>query len=60
MPVHGRSSFERIYAGQPRWEIGRPRETTSGRGLHRPKAPEPLERQTKLQGGVHTFMGRRM
>lgn len=24
MPVHGRSSFENIYAGQPRWEIGRP------------------------------------
>ena len=24
MPVHGRSSFESIYAGQPRWEIGRP------------------------------------
>lgn len=24
MPVHGRSSFESLYAGQPRWEIGRP------------------------------------
>ncbi len=24
MPVHNRSSFENIYAGQPRWEIGRP------------------------------------
>ena len=24
MPVHGRSSFESIYAGQPRWEIGKP------------------------------------
>ena len=24
MPVHGRSSFEKLYAGQPRWEIGRP------------------------------------
>ena len=24
MPVHDRSSFESIYAGQPRWEIGRP------------------------------------
>jgi 2-polyprenyl-3-methyl-5-hydroxy-6-metoxy-1,4-benzoquinol methylase len=24
MPVHGRSSFENLYAGQPRWEIGRP------------------------------------
>ena len=24
MPVHDRSSFENIYAGQPRWEIGRP------------------------------------
>jgi cyclopropane fatty-acyl-phospholipid synthase-like methyltransferase len=24
MPLHGRSSFENIYAGQPRWEIGRP------------------------------------
>ncbi|HET6574501.1 MAG TPA: class I SAM-dependent methyltransferase [Fimbriiglobus sp.] len=24
MPVHGRSSFENIYAGQPRWEIGKP------------------------------------
>lgn len=24
MPVHGRDSFENLYAGQPRWEIGRP------------------------------------
>lgn len=24
MPIHGRSSFESLYAGQPRWEIGRP------------------------------------
>ena len=24
MPVHDRGSFERLYAGQPRWEIGRP------------------------------------
>jgi SAM-dependent methyltransferase len=24
MPVHGRNSFENLYAGQPRWEIGRP------------------------------------
>lgn len=24
MPVHDRSSFEQLYAGQPRWEIGRP------------------------------------
>jgi len=24
MPVHDRSSFEHLYAGQPRWEIGRP------------------------------------
>jgi cyclopropane fatty-acyl-phospholipid synthase-like methyltransferase len=24
MPVHGRDSFEGLYAGQPRWEIGRP------------------------------------
>jgi len=24
MPVHSRSSFENLYAGQPRWEIGRP------------------------------------
>lgn len=24
MPVHGRSSFENLYAGQPRWDIGRP------------------------------------
>lgn len=23
MPVHDRSSFENLYAGQPRWEIGR-------------------------------------
>ena len=26
MPVHGRSSFEDLYAGQPRWEIGRPQQ----------------------------------
>ena len=24
MPVHDRSSLEKPYAGQPRWEIGRP------------------------------------
>lgn len=24
MPVHDRISFENLYAGQPRWEIGRP------------------------------------
>lgn len=24
MPVHDRGSFENLYAGQPRWEIGRP------------------------------------
>ena len=24
MPVHDSSSFENLYAGQPRWEIGRP------------------------------------
>ena len=24
MPTHDRSSFESLYAGQPRWEIGRP------------------------------------
>jgi hypothetical protein len=24
MPVHERSNFENLYAGQPRWEIGRP------------------------------------
>jgi len=24
MPVPDRSTFESIYAGQPRWEIGRP------------------------------------
>lgn len=24
MPVHDRSSFDSLYAGQPRWEIGRP------------------------------------
>lgn len=24
MPVHDRTSFESLYAGQPRWEIGRP------------------------------------
>ena len=24
MPVHDQSSFESLYAGQPRWEIGRP------------------------------------
>lgn len=26
MPVHDRSSFESLYAGQPRWEIGRPQQ----------------------------------
>lgn len=26
MPVHGRSSFENLYAGQPRWEIGKPQQ----------------------------------
>jgi cyclopropane fatty-acyl-phospholipid synthase-like methyltransferase len=26
MPVHNRSSFENLYAGQPRWEIGRPQQ----------------------------------
>lgn len=26
MPVHGRNSFENLYAGQPRWEIGRPQQ----------------------------------
>jgi SAM-dependent methyltransferase len=26
MPVHDRSSFEKLYAGQPRWEIGRPQQ----------------------------------
>ena len=26
MPVHDRGSFENIYAGQPRWEIGRPQQ----------------------------------
>lgn len=24
MPIHGRDSFENLYEGQPRWEIGRP------------------------------------
>ena len=24
MPAHDRGSFEYLYAGQPRWEIGRP------------------------------------
>ncbi len=24
MPIHDRTSFENLYAGQPRWEIGRP------------------------------------
>ncbi len=24
MPVHDRTSFESLYTGQPRWEIGRP------------------------------------
>lgn len=24
MPVHDRNSFEKLYTGQPRWEIGRP------------------------------------
>ena len=26
MPVHDRSSFENLYAGQPRWETGRPQQ----------------------------------
>ncbi len=26
MPVHDRNSFENLYAGQPRWEIGRPQQ----------------------------------
>lgn len=26
MPVHDRSSFENLYDGQPRWEIGRPQQ----------------------------------
>lgn len=26
MPVHDRDSFENLYAGQPRWEIGRPQQ----------------------------------
>lgn len=26
MPVHDRTSFEQLYAGQPRWEIGRPQQ----------------------------------
>ena len=26
MPVHDQSSFENLYAGQPRWEIGRPQQ----------------------------------
>jgi cyclopropane fatty-acyl-phospholipid synthase-like methyltransferase len=26
MPVHDRTSFESLYAGQPRWEIGRPQQ----------------------------------
>lgn len=26
MPVHDRTSFENLYAGQPRWEIGRPQQ----------------------------------
>lgn len=26
MPIHDRSSFENLYAGQPRWEIGRPQQ----------------------------------
>jgi hypothetical protein len=26
MPVHDRGSFENLYAGQPRWEIGRPQQ----------------------------------
>jgi len=24
MPIHDRTSFESLYTGQPRWEIGRP------------------------------------
>ena len=30
MPVHGRGSFESLYAGQPRWEIGRPQRAILG------------------------------
>jgi cyclopropane fatty-acyl-phospholipid synthase-like methyltransferase len=30
MPVHDRSSFESLYAGQPRWEIGRPQKAILG------------------------------
>ena len=26
MPIHDRSSFENLYAGQPRWDIGRPQQ----------------------------------
>jgi SAM-dependent methyltransferase len=26
MPVHDRNSFENLYVGQPRWEIGRPQQ----------------------------------
>jgi cyclopropane fatty-acyl-phospholipid synthase-like methyltransferase len=26
MPTHDRTSFENLYAGQPRWEIGRPQQ----------------------------------
>ena len=26
MPVHDRTSFESLYAGQPRWEIRRPQQ----------------------------------
>jgi cyclopropane fatty-acyl-phospholipid synthase-like methyltransferase len=30
MPVHDRGSFENLYAGQPRWEIGRPQKALLG------------------------------
>jgi cyclopropane fatty-acyl-phospholipid synthase-like methyltransferase len=30
MPVHDRGSFENLYAGQPRWEIGRPQRALLG------------------------------
>jgi len=30
MPVHDRSSFENLYAGQPRWEIGKPQRAILG------------------------------
>ncbi|HEX4614139.1 MAG TPA: hypothetical protein VH092_38505 [Urbifossiella sp.] len=30
MPVHVRNSFENLYAGQSRWEIGRPQRALLG------------------------------